>query len=92
MSEVMKKRGRPKTLPEFCTVEGCERKANCKNFCKMHYTRVKRDGVPGGVPMIYRNLASLDRVIGKLRRFAHSPQVELAIKNLRDFIKQENGL
>lgn len=34
--------GRPKTNPEFCTHDGCERAATTRQMCDMHYRRWKR--------------------------------------------------
>lgn len=35
---------RPRTQPEHCTVDGCDRPGYCKTLCKIHYNRVWRTG------------------------------------------------
>jgi hypothetical protein len=37
--------GRPKGLPEVCTVDGCDRKYRARGLCGMHYYRL-RAGTP----------------------------------------------
>lgn len=37
------KRIRNKNTPEFCTVEGCNRKHSAKGFCNIHYRKYKYD-------------------------------------------------
>lgn len=37
--------GRPKGLPELCTVDGCDRKYRARGLCGMHYYRL-RAGTP----------------------------------------------
>lgn len=43
----MVSKGRPRTQPEFCTVENCDRAGYAKSYCKKHYLRWYRHGDPG---------------------------------------------
>ena len=35
-----------KNRPEFCTIDGCEKKNHSKGMCQMHYERVRQHGDP----------------------------------------------
>lgn len=47
-----RREGRTNKPDLHCTVEGCERPMIAKEMCHLHYTRTRRDGVPGSVEVI----------------------------------------
>jgi hypothetical protein len=41
-----------------CKLEGCERKSQSKNYCHMHYMRVRSTGSPGSVEAKFKRNAN----------------------------------
>ena len=44
-------------MPNFCSVEGCERAYYAKSFCKLHYMRNRKYGNPEYLSIIHNGLA-----------------------------------